>query len=120
MISKQITKRIFDMFLSLAGLLLLLPFFVVVSHFIRKDQGPVFFRQERVGRQGRIFRIFKFRSMMVDMENSGPQITGRYDRRITPVGHVLRKTKMDELPQLINVFMGHMSLVGPRPRSRTM
>lgn len=110
------TKRLFDLFASGVGLLFLLPLFVVVSIWIKLDsRGPVFFRQERVGFGGRPFRIHKFRTMTVDAESRGLQITVGQDRRITRSGEFLRKSKLDELPQLLDVFFGDMSLVGPRP-----
>lgn len=107
-------KRAFDVFFSLLGLIFLWPAFVIVGLLIvLDDKGPIFFRQERVGRFGKIFRIWKFRTMTV--QNSGPKITVGEDRRITKVGQNLRKYKLDELPQLINVLVGEMSFVGPRP-----
>lgn len=109
-------KRAFDLVLSGVGLLFLLPVFVLIAFAIRVDSaGPVFFRQERVGLRGKIFRIHKFRTMEMQAEQRGPQITIGQDRRITRVGAILRKYKLDELPQLIDVFIGDMSLVGPRP-----
>lgn len=109
-------KRCFDLVLALAGLVLLLPFFAIIAAWIRSDSsGPVFFRQERVGRFGRPFRIFKFRTMCLDAEAKGRQITVGEDPRITRSGHFLRRYKLDELPQLLNVITGEMSLVGPRP-----
>jgi lipopolysaccharide/colanic/teichoic acid biosynthesis glycosyltransferase len=111
-----IQKRIFDIFFSLFGVLLLAPLFLFISIWIKLDtSGPIFFRQERVGRFGRIFRIFKFRTMCLDAESRGRQITIGADSRITKSGHYLRKFKLDELPQLMNVITGEMSLVGPRP-----
>ena len=110
------SKRIFDFVASGLGLLCLLPFFVLVAVWIKLDSaGPLFFRQERVGLGGRLFRIHKFRTMTVNAEAKGPQITIGQDSRITRVGALLRKTKLDELPQLIDVVLGDMSLVGPRP-----
>ena len=107
-------KRTFDVVASATGLILLSPVLLGVSVAIwAHDRGPVFFRQERVGRNGRIFRIHKFRSMKVS--NSGSLVTSADDDRITPLGHVLRRTKLDELPQLIDVLWGDMSVVGPRP-----
>ncbi|MEG1836445.1 MAG: sugar transferase [Synergistaceae bacterium] len=111
-----VIKRLFDIFVSIAGLLSLLPFFLVFSLWIKVDsKGPVFFRQTRVGKNGKLFRIFKFRTMVVDAERKGLQITTNSDSRVTKAGTFLRKTKIDELPQLINVFIGDMSFVGPRP-----
>ena len=112
-------KRIFDFFSALFGLAFLLPFFIVIAIAIKLDsKGPVFYRQIRVGKGGKDFRIWKFRSMVVDADKSGQLITVGGDKRITRVGAVLRKTKIDELPQLINVLVGEMSLVGPRPEVR--
>lgn len=109
-------KRGFDIVCSLLGLILLLPVFLVVSVLIKVDSpGPVFFRQERVGRNFKPFRIFKFRSMAAGAPSRGPAITVHGDKRVTAVGSVLRRYKIDELPQLMNVLRGDMSLVGPRP-----
>lgn len=109
-------KRLFDFFASALGLVLLLPLFGFIAVLIKLDsRGEVFFRQERVGMRGRLFRIHKFRTMSVEAERKGPQITVGADCRITRVGAVIRKYKIDELPQLIDVLLGDMSLVGPRP-----
>lgn len=109
-------KRIFDLACSGIGLLLISPLFLLIGVLIKlESKGPVFFRQERVGLNGRIFRIHKFRTMAVDTEREGLQITVGFDRRITRVGAALRQYKLDELVQLIDVFLGDMSLVGPRP-----
>jgi lipopolysaccharide/colanic/teichoic acid biosynthesis glycosyltransferase len=109
-------KRILDVMGSAVGLLLLLPVLAVVAVIIKLDSpGPIFFRQERVGRGGRSFRIFKFRSMVVGATRAGTALTVRADTRITLVGAFLRRSKLDELPQLINVLAGDMSVVGPRP-----
>lgn len=109
-------KRIFDLFASACGLVLLSPLFVLIAILIKSDsKGEVFFRQERVGMKGRLFRIHKFRTMSVEAERKGLQITVGSDCRITRVGAVIRKYKIDELPQLIDVLLGDMSLVGPRP-----
>lgn len=109
-------KRLFDITLSALGLLVLFPLFFAITLWIKKDStGPVFFRQERVGRYGQLFRIHKFRTMVADAEARGLQLTVGQDVRITPSGHFLRKSKLDELPQLIDVLLGNMSLVGPRP-----
>ena len=107
-------KRAFDVVSSAVGLIVLSPVFVAVALAIKAtDRGPVFFRQERVGRHGRTFRIHKFRSMRV--ATSGSLVTSANDDRITAVGRLLRKAKLDELPQLIDVLKGDMSVVGPRP-----
>lgn len=107
-------KRAFDILCSLLGLVVLSPVLLVVSVLVAvTSPGGVFFRQERIGKDGRPFRIFKFRSMRKD--NAGLKITTGNDSRITPVGRFLRKSKIDELPQLINVLAGDMSFVGPRP-----
>ena len=109
-------KRLFDLLLSLLGLVVCAPLFAGVMIWIRLDSaGPVFFRQERVGLGGRLFRIHKFRTMIVDAEARGLQVTVGEDSRITRSGRFLRKYKLDELPQLIDVLLGDMSLVGPRP-----
>ena len=112
-------KRLFDIVSSGIGLLCLAPVFVVMAIWIKLDsRGPVFYRQTRVGRYGRDFRIFKFRSMRVGSDK-GRQITVRErDPRITRSGYFIRRYKIDELPQLINVFLGDMSVVGPRPEVR--
>ena len=109
-------KRLLDLFASSLGLLLLSPVFLVLSVIIVIDSpGGVFFRGPRVGQHGKIFKIYKFRSMKPDCEGRGKWNVGDDDDRITKVGHFLRKSKLDELPQLINVLKGEMSLVGPRP-----
>lgn len=111
------TKRLFDLFFSFCGLLLLSPFLLAISFLIKKeDKGPVFYRGERVGLRGKMFRIFKFRTMVVNAEKLGPSSTAEEDPRITRVGRWIRRHKLDELPQLINVFLGDMSFVGPRPQ----
>lgn len=107
-------KRLFDVAVSVAAMIVLSPLFVVLAIAVTLDSpGPVFYRQTRVGRGGRTFRIHKFRSMRVGAP--GPSITIGADPRITRVGRILRATKLDELPQLIDVVEGTMSLVGPRP-----
>ncbi len=112
-------KRIFDIVASGCGLLVLLPLFVVLSVWIKLDsKGSVFYRQTRVGRYNRDFKLFKFRSMRVGADKHGLITVGGHDPRITRSGYFIRKYKLDELPQLINVFVGDMSLVGPRPEVR--
>lgn len=109
-------KRGFDFIVSLIGIVILSPIFIIVSIAIKVDsQGRVLFLQKRVGRDGKEFNIYKFRTMVTDAEKLGKQITVGKDNRITKVGSFLRKFKIDELPQLFNVFKGDMSLVGPRP-----
>lgn len=109
-------KRIFDIICSGIGLIILSPVLITIAVKIKSgSDGPVFFKQIRVGEQGREFEILKFRTMVVDAEKLGRQITVGNDNRITKIGAFLRKYKLDELPQLINVFKGDMSLVGPRP-----
>lgn len=109
-------KRAMDVLISGAALCVLWPVFALIAlAIVIDDPGPVFYRQVRVGRGGKEFRIFKFRSMVTDADKKGLQITVGRDSRITRVGALLRKTKLDELAQLINVFLGQMSFVGPRP-----
>lgn len=109
-------KRLFDFCASGVGLILLSPILLLIAALIRLDShGPIFFRQERVGKFGQLFKIHKFRTMVVDAEARGMQITVGVDPRITKVGEFLRRYKLDELPQLIDVLFGDMSLVGPRP-----
>ena len=108
-------KRFFDIVFSAFGMVLLSPLFMAAALFIKLDsKGPVFYRQERIGKDFKPFRIYKFRTMTADLQG-GPQITTGGDRRITRAGKILRKYKIDELPQLLNVFRGDMSFVGPRP-----
>ncbi len=108
-------KRLFDFTTSFFGLILLSPLFLFIALWVKLDsQGPVFFRQDRVGLRGKIFEIHKFRTMKVSSESKGRLTVGK-DNRITKSGRFLRKYKVDELPQLIDVILGKMSLVGPRP-----
>ncbi len=112
-------KRIFDVFASGCGLLVLSPLFLIMAVWIKLDSpGPVFYRQTRVGRGNKDFRLFKFRSMVVGADKKGLITVGGRDPRITRSGYFIRKYKLDEFPQLINVFLGDMSLVGPRPEVR--
>ncbi len=109
-------KRSFDLAISLLAIIILAPFFLVAAILILADSGrPVFFAQERVGRDGRIFRLLKFRTMIPDALTRGPKLTERSDPRITRAGRFLRRWKIDEWPQFINVLLGQMSMVGPRP-----
>lgn len=112
-------KRLFDIVASGLGLIVLSPLFLVLAIWIKLDsKGPVFYRQVRVGRHNKDFRIFKFRSMRVGADKGSLVTIGGHDPRITRSGYFIRKFKFDELPQLINVFIGDMSLVGPRPEVR--
>ena len=112
-------KRIFDILASGAGLLVLSPVFAIVALWIKFDsRGPVFYRQTRVGRHNKDFGLLKFRSMVVGADKKGLITVGGRDPRVTRSGYFIRKYKLDELPQLVNVFWGHMSLVGPRPEVR--
>ena len=109
-------KRLFDLLVSSAALLILLPLLLAVALAVRIDSpGPAFFRQQRVGRGGALFWIHKFRTMQLDASSLGPQVTLQHDARITRVGRALRHYRLDEMPQLIDVLRGRMSLVGPRP-----
>lgn len=109
-------KRAFDLLVAALALALLWPVFIAIALWIKLDSpGPVLFRQQRVGRYGRPFVIHKFRTMVADAPARGPQITVGNDQRITRAGAFLRRSKLDELPQLVDVLVGHMSLVGPRP-----
>ncbi|MEB8434093.1 sugar transferase [Cocleimonas sp. KMM 6892] len=112
----MLSKRLFDLFFVIPGLLVLAPFLLVIALIIKlKDGGNVLFKQVRVGKNGKHFDVLKFRTMVLDAEKLGNKVTTGDDPRITPIGSVLRKYKLDELPQLINVLKGEMSLVGPRP-----
>lgn len=112
-------KRLFDIILSSLGLLILSPIFAIVAIWIKLDSyGPIFYRQVRVGRYNQNFRIYKFRSMRVGSDKGSLVTIGGRDPRITTSGYFIRKFKIDELPQLINVLIGDMSLVGPRPEVR--
>jgi lipopolysaccharide/colanic/teichoic acid biosynthesis glycosyltransferase len=109
-------KRLIDIVLSACGLVILLPLFACCAAMVKCNaRGPVLYRQSRVGLNGRAFKILKFRSMRVDSDRNGLKLTVENDKRITSAGKILRKTKLDELPQLLNVLKGDMSLVGPRP-----
>lgn len=109
-------KRALDVGAAAAGLAALGPALVAVGALVRlTSRGPALFRQERVGKDGRPFQILKLRTMTADAPGRGPEVTRAGDRRVTPLGRLLRRTKLDELPQLVNVLVGDMSLVGPRP-----
>jgi lipopolysaccharide/colanic/teichoic acid biosynthesis glycosyltransferase len=112
-------KRVTDVIISLVALLILSPFFIIIAILVFSgSKGPVFYRQTRVGYQGRDFRIFKFRTMFTGSDKGSLITIGGRDPRITPLGYFLRKYKLDELPQLLNVISADMSLVGPRPEVR--
>lgn len=114
-----VIKRIFDIVMSLIGLIILgIPMIIIGIIIKLSSEGPVFYKQVRVGKSNKDFKILKFRTMIVDADKKGMQITVGKDPRITVIGHFLRKTKIDELPQLINVLKGEMSFVGPRPEVR--
>src|SRR6187551_912143 len=109
-------KRSFDFVFSLAGLCILIPVLLLISFFVKIDsKGPVFYVQQRVGKGGKLFGLLKFRTMQVDADKFTAITVGNRDPRITHLGYYLRKYKLDELPQLVNVIKGEMSLVGPRP-----
>ncbi len=113
---QKFVKRSIDILFGLIGLVIFLPFFIVISIAIKMNsEGPIFFKQDRVGFKGMSFKIIKFRSMYIDAEKNGPQLSNDKDDRRTKVGKFLRKTRLDELPQFYNVLVGQMSLVGPRP-----
>ena len=112
-------KRLFDIFFSVIGLIILLPFFIIITLLIVIDSpGGIFYKQIRVGKGNTDFYLFKFRSMRTDSDKKGLLTVGGRDSRITRMGYFIRKYKIDELPQLINVLLGDMSLVGPRPEVR--
>lgn len=113
---QQSTKRFIDVLFSVLALIALLPLYLILAFLVKiSSPGPVFFLQERIGKGGRPFQIIKYRTMYTDAEKMGPQLSSSQDPRITPVGKFLRKTRLDEFPQFINVILGDMSLVGPRP-----
>lgn len=112
----ELSKRMLDISVAFVGCVLLLPVFLLVALFIKlNDGGPIFYRAKRVGRGGQLFRLYKFRTMRVGADRQGPGVTTHGDARVTRVGRWLRRTKIDELPQLLNVIANDMSLVGPRP-----
>lgn len=110
------TKRLFDVATSFLVLLLLSPMYFIIGVLVKtSSKGPMFFKQERIGINGLPFNIIKFRTMFLDSEKNGPQLSSSHDKRITPIGKILRKTRLDEFPQFWNVIIGDMSIVGPRP-----
>lgn len=110
-------KRVFDFLIALGALICLSPVMLVVAILIKlTSEGPVIFKQERIGKDGKVFEIYKFRSMCVDAEKQGSGVySGKGDARVTPIGKIIRATSIDELPQFINILKGEMSFVGPRP-----
>lgn len=113
---QQSTKRAIDIMASICALIILTPFFLIISIIIKStSKGSIIYSHERIGKYGKPFKIFKFRSMVVDAEKNGPALSSEFDPRITPFGLFMRKTRIDELPQFYNVLIGNMALVGPRP-----
>ena len=111
-----IVKRLMDIVISIIAMIILLPAYIVLSILVKSSsKGPIFFKQERIGKNGIPFQIIKFRTMVVDAEKSGPQLSSNHDNRITNIGRFMRKVRLDEIPQFWNVLKGEMSLVGPRP-----
>ena len=111
-------KRLFDVVVAFVALVLLAPLFVIVAILINLDSpGPIFYRGDRIGKDGVPFKIYKFRTMVANADRMGPALTHSGDSRITRVGQILRKWKIDELPQILNILRGEMSVVGPRPES---
>ena len=110
------TKRIIDVGFSFVAMIILTPLYLLIAILVKSSsKGPVFFSQDRIGKHGKSFKIYKFRTMVVDAESNGPQLSSSNDKRITSIGKFLRKTRLDEFPQFWNVLIGDMSLVGPRP-----
>jgi len=115
-IGHQIFKRFLDVVISIVALVVLLPLYIVLAILVKiSSEGPIFFLQERIGKNGKVFKIIKYRTMFVDAEKMGPQLSSEKDPRITRLGRFMRKLRLDEFPQFINVIKGDMSLVGPRP-----
>jgi len=113
---QQAIKRFMDVVLSILAFLLLMPLYLILAIGVKASSpGPIFFLQERIGINGRVFKIIKFRTMYVDSEKHGPQLSSAHDPRITRIGRFMRKLRLDEFPQFVNVILGDMSLVGPRP-----
>lgn len=109
-------KRVIDIVASIISLIVFTPMFIVLAVLVKSSsRGPIFFLQERVGKNGRLFKIVKYRTMVVNAEKAGPQLSSSNDPRITKIGRFMRKTRLDEFPQFYNVLIGDMSLVGPRP-----
>ena len=116
---QKVLKRLMDFVFSLVAVILLIPFYLFSAIAVKlSSSGPIFFLQERIGKDGRVFKIFKFRTMFIDSEKNGPQLSSENDPRITKIGSFMRKTRLDEFPQFLNVLLGHMSIVGPRPERK--
>jgi exopolysaccharide biosynthesis polyprenyl glycosylphosphotransferase len=116
---QKVLKRIMDFIFSFIAVVLLIPFYLFSAIAVKlSSPGPIFFLQERIGKNGKVFKIFKFRTMYVDSEKNGPQLSSENDPRITKIGGFMRKTRLDEFPQFFNVLLGHMSIVGPRPERK--
>jgi exopolysaccharide biosynthesis polyprenyl glycosylphosphotransferase len=116
---QKVLKRIMDFIFSFIAVILLIPFYLFSAIAVKlSSPGPIFFLQERIGKNGKVFKIFKFRTMYVDSEKNGPQLSSENDPRITKIGGFMRKTRLDEFPQFFNVLLGHMSIVGPRPERK--
>jgi lipopolysaccharide/colanic/teichoic acid biosynthesis glycosyltransferase len=119
-INPDMCRRLLDLMLALGGLLVLSPVFVVLAILVKLDSpGPALYQGQRIGKGGQPFYLYKFRTMVVGADQQGPRVTGADDERVTRVGRLLRRWKLDELPQLLNVVKGDMSLVGPRPEDPT-
>ena len=109
-------KRLYDVFVSLFVLIICSPVYIITAIIVKATSpGPTFYSHQRLGLNGKSFKIYKFRSMFSDAENRGPQLSSKHDPRITPFGRFMRKTRLDEIPQFFNVLIGQMSIVGPRP-----
>ena len=116
---QQSVKRVFDIGVSVVSIILLIPLYLYVAIRVKLDsRGPIFYSQERIGYEGRPFMIYKFRTMYIDAERQGPRLSQVADPRITPFGRIMRKYRLDELPQFWNILKGDMSIVGPRPERR--
>ena len=116
---QKVLKRIIDFTMSFVAVILLIPFYLFSAVAVKfSSPGPIFFLQDRIGKDGRVFKIFKFRTMYVNSEKNGPQLSSENDPRITRIGSFMRKTRLDEFPQFFNVLIGHMSIVGPRPQRK--
>ena len=115
-VDRNVSKRVFDLTFAILGLMLLLPLLILCVLLVCfQSPGPIFYRAKRVGRGGRVFEMYKFRTMVVNADSLGASLTAYEDSRITRVGRFLRRTKLDEIPQLFNVIRGEMSIIGPRP-----